>query len=139
MNDYNCSCVPGFVGKNCSNSKSDQTKSYNVHLSGFAKMYLQGFYLFIYLGLFSVFNYLFSLPEILKQVVVDTKACANNIFYILTHPLPFLLPQPPLPAIISSYFSPCYKTLLVSLRSDDGEILRRQTWSRGLGVRSPSQ
>ena len=54
-------------------------------------MYLQGFYLFIYLGLFSVFNNLFSLPEILKQVVVDTKASANNIFYILTHPLPFLL------------------------------------------------
>ena len=64
-------------------------------------MYLQRFYLFIYLGLFSVFNNLLSLPEILKQVVVDTKACANNIFYILTHPLPFLLPQPPLPAIIS--------------------------------------
>ena len=62
-------------------------------------MYLQGFYLI--LGLFTLFNYLFSLPEILKQVVVDTKACANNIFYILTHPLPFLLPQRPLPAIIS--------------------------------------
>ena len=30
-------------------------------------------------------------------------------------------------------------SLLVSLRSDDGEILRRQTWSRGFGVRSPSQ
>ena len=29
--------------------------------------------------------------------------------------------------------------IIVSLRSDDGEILRRQTWSRGLGVRSPSQ
>ena len=28
---------------------------------------------------------------------------------------------------------------LVSLRSDNGEILRRQTWSRGLGVRSLSQ
>ena len=22
VNDYNCTCVPGFVGKNCSNSKS---------------------------------------------------------------------------------------------------------------------
>ena len=62
-------------------------------------MYLQGFYLI--LGLFTLFNYLFSLPEILKQVVVDTKACANNIFYILTHPLPSLLPQPPFPTIIS--------------------------------------
>ena len=29
--------------------------------------------------------------------------------------------------------------ILVSLRSDDGEILRRQTWSRVFGVRSPSQ
>ena len=29
--------------------------------------------------------------------------------------------------------------IIVSLRSDDGEILRWQTWSRGLGVRSPSQ
>ena len=28
---------------------------------------------------------------------------------------------------------------IVSLRFDDGEILRRQTWSRELGVRSPSQ
>ena len=28
---------------------------------------------------------------------------------------------------------------LVSLRSDNGEILRQQTWSRGLGVRLPSQ
>ena len=62
-------------------------------------MYLQGFYLI--LGLFTLFNYHFSLPEILKQVVVDTKACANNSFNILTHPLPLLLPQPPLTAIIS--------------------------------------
>ena len=38
-------------------------------------MYLQGFYLFIYLGLFSVLNNLFSLPEILKQVVVDKSMC----------------------------------------------------------------
>ena len=29
--------------------------------------------------------------------------------------------------------------IIVSFRSDDGEILRRQTWSRGLGVRSPWQ
>ena len=29
--------------------------------------------------------------------------------------------------------------ILVSLGSDDGEILRRQTWSRVFGVRSPSQ
>ena len=35
--------------------------------------------------------------------------------------------------------SPPPPEMLVSLRSDDGEILRRQTWSRGLGVRSPSQ
>ena len=29
--------------------------------------------------------------------------------------------------------------IIVSFRSDDGEILQRQTWSRGLGVRSPWQ
>ena len=27
VNDYNCTCVPGFVGKNCSNSKSLKIKS----------------------------------------------------------------------------------------------------------------
>ena len=27
VNDYNCTCVPGFVGKNCSNSKSFKMKS----------------------------------------------------------------------------------------------------------------
>ena len=27
MNDYNCTCVPGFLGKNCSNSKSLKIKS----------------------------------------------------------------------------------------------------------------
>ena len=26
VNDYNCTCVPGFVGKNCSNSKSLKIK-----------------------------------------------------------------------------------------------------------------
>ena len=42
-------------------------------------------------------------------------------------------------------FSETYVTVavmhqsIVSLRSDDGEILRRQTWSRVFGVRSPSQ
>ena len=29
VNDYNCTCVPGFVGKNCSNSKSLKFKSLN--------------------------------------------------------------------------------------------------------------
>ena len=28
VNDYNCTCVPGFVGKNCSNSKSLKVKSF---------------------------------------------------------------------------------------------------------------
>ena len=28
VNDYNCTCVPGFVGKNCSNSKSLKIKSF---------------------------------------------------------------------------------------------------------------
>ena len=27
VNDYNCTCVPGFVGKNCSNSKSLKVKT----------------------------------------------------------------------------------------------------------------
>ena len=27
VKDYNCTCVPGFVGKNCSNSKSLKIKS----------------------------------------------------------------------------------------------------------------
>ena len=27
VNDYNCTCVPGFVGKNCSNSKSLKIRS----------------------------------------------------------------------------------------------------------------
>ena len=27
VNDYSCTCVPGFVGKNCSNSKSLKIKS----------------------------------------------------------------------------------------------------------------
>ena len=27
VNDYNCTCVPGFVGKNCSNSRSLKIKS----------------------------------------------------------------------------------------------------------------
>ena len=27
VNEYNCTCVPGFVGKNCSNSKSLKLKS----------------------------------------------------------------------------------------------------------------
>ena len=27
VNDYNCTCVPGFVGKNCSHSKSLKIKS----------------------------------------------------------------------------------------------------------------
>ena len=27
VNDYNCTCVPSFVGKNCSNSKSLKIKS----------------------------------------------------------------------------------------------------------------
>ena len=27
VNDYNCTCVPGFAGKNCSNSKSLKIKS----------------------------------------------------------------------------------------------------------------
>ena len=30
MNDYNCTCVPGFVGKNCSNSKPFKIKSLKV-------------------------------------------------------------------------------------------------------------
>ena len=29
VNDYNCTCVPGFVGKNCSNSMSLIIKSLN--------------------------------------------------------------------------------------------------------------
>ena len=29
VNDYNCTCVPGFEGKNCSNSKSLIIKSLN--------------------------------------------------------------------------------------------------------------
>ena len=28
VNDYNCTCVPGFVGKNCSNSKAFKIKSW---------------------------------------------------------------------------------------------------------------
>ena len=28
VNDYNCTCVPGFVGKNCSNSKSLKSSLY---------------------------------------------------------------------------------------------------------------
>ena len=35
VNDYNCTCVPGFVGKNCSNSKSLKIKS----LKGFRFSY----------------------------------------------------------------------------------------------------
>ena len=27
VNDYKCTCVPGFVGKNCSNSKSLKIRS----------------------------------------------------------------------------------------------------------------
>ena len=27
VNDYNCTCVPGFVGKNCSNSRSLKIRS----------------------------------------------------------------------------------------------------------------
>ena len=46
VNDYNCTCVPGFVGKNCSNSKFNNiTESqypyqfvrftFTYHLNGF--------------------------------------------------------------------------------------------------------
>ena len=44
VNDYNCLCAPLFVGKSCSSCKSDQTKSFNMHLSEFAKRYLQDFF-----------------------------------------------------------------------------------------------
>ena len=44
VNDYNCLCAPLFVGKSCSSCKSDQTKSFNIHFSEFAKRYLQDFF-----------------------------------------------------------------------------------------------
>ena len=31
VNDYNCTCVPGFVGKNCSNSKSFKINSLSIY------------------------------------------------------------------------------------------------------------
>ena len=36
VNDYSCLCAPLFVGKSCSSCKSDQTKSFIIHLSEFA-------------------------------------------------------------------------------------------------------
>ena len=34
VNDYNCTCVPGFVGKNCSNSKSLKSSLYQDWVFG---------------------------------------------------------------------------------------------------------
>ena len=31
VNDYNCTCVPGFVGKNCSNSRSFKINSFSIY------------------------------------------------------------------------------------------------------------
>ena len=55
VNDYNCLCVPLFVGKNCSSCKSDKTKSFNIHLSEFAKRYLQDFFSNILILIFPTF------------------------------------------------------------------------------------
>ena len=40
LNDYNCTCVPGFVGKNCSNSKFINVVSqYKYQIAKFKRAY----------------------------------------------------------------------------------------------------
>jgi len=55
VNDYNCLCAPLFVGKSCSSCKSDQTKSFNIHLSEFAKRCMKDFFSNILILIFPTF------------------------------------------------------------------------------------
>ena len=94
VNDYNCLCVSLFVGKNCSSFKSFQTKSFNIHLSEFAKRYLQEFFSNILILIFPTFwlnfldFFLATWSKVFRKESLSVILWSNKYHYWQSRPRP---------------------------------------------------